>query len=198
MLIRKYANQRHYLHISIIRIHSHICIMLYEIFYLVGASKETDLDSIKKEVEKIITDSEGKFLEKETVEKRRLSYIVNKETHGIYIARRFELEDTDKIGKITSKLNLNQNVDRFIISRADELPELKSKEERIAEVAKKEEQQKNKAVESAEKAPAKKVEKETKSAPVKTPKAKKSETEKKEEIIKDDDIDKKLEEILNI
>ena len=172
--------------------------MQYEIFYLIGASKEANLDSVKKEVEKIVTDAEGCFLEKETVEKRRLSYIVNKETHGIYIARRFELEDTSKIGKITSKLNLNPNVDRFIISRADELPELKSKEERIAEVAKKEEQQKNKAAESAEKAPAKKAEKEAKSTSTKTPTTEKAETEKKEETVKDDDIDKKLEEILNI
>lgn len=172
--------------------------MQYEIFYLIGASKESDLDSIKKEVEKIISDAEGSFLEKETVEKRRLSYVVNKETHGIYVARRFELEDTSKIEKITSKLNLNPNIDRFIISRADELPALKSKEERIAEVAKKEEQQKNKAAEAAEKAPIKETEKETESAPAKTPKTKKAETEKKEETSKDNDIDKKLEEILNI
>ena len=178
--------------------------MQYEIFYLIGASKEADLDNIKNGVEKIISDAEGKFLEKETIEKRRLSYVVKKETHGIYIARRFELEDTSKLEKITAKLNLNPDVARFILSRADELPELKSKEERISESAKKEERQKR-AMEAAEKTSPKsektatKNEKNTSSEEKSTSK-KESDTKEieKEEKIKNDDIDKKLEEILNI
>ena len=42
--------------------------MTYEIFYLVGASKENELENIKSEVEKIVKDAGGEFLEKETLE----------------------------------------------------------------------------------------------------------------------------------
>lgn len=162
--------------------------MIYELFYLIGASKETDLEKIKSEAEKIVTDNGGVFLEKTTVEKRRLSYVVKHETHGIYIARRFELETPENMKDINTKLNLHPEILRFIVSKASELPELKSKKERMEEVAKKESAPKPKKEEK--KQPEKKlapVEKEQ--VPEKTAKKEKDEEE---------DIDKKLEEILNI
>ncbi len=171
--------------------------MIYEIFYLVGASKESELDNIKKEVEKIVTDLGGVFSEKETLEKRRLSYIVKKENHGIYIARRFELEETKNLQEIIAKLNLSANILRYVLSKADELPPLQSKEERMNETAKKESNQKmreaTKPAIKKEVAPIKKVVEE-----------KIAETPVNEEIktptkkMTNDDIDKKLEEILNI
>lgn len=160
--------------------------MRYELFYLVGASKEAELEKIKSDVAEMITSQGGVFEEKETLEKRRLAYEVKHENQGIYIARRFELE-SEKIKEIIRKLNLYTGVLRFVLSRADELPELKSKEERIAEAKlaaskemeaaelKKEEQEKEKTVEKTEKM---------------------TEEEKKTE--SQEDMDKKLEEILNI
>ena len=169
--------------------------MEYEIFYLVGASKESELDNIKKEVEKIVTEQGGVFSEKETQEKRRLSYMVKKENHGIYIARRFELEDTKNLQEIISKLNLNSNILRFVLSKASELPALQSKEERMNETAKKES---NQQIRESFK-PALKKEK----TPVEKTNEKKIEKDSKEkepilEKTSSDDIDKKLEEILNI
>lgn len=154
--------------------------MKYELFYLVGASKEAEIEKIRQSVSDIILKNEGVFEEKETLEKRKLSYKVKRENHGIYIAQRFELEDNQKLSDIVQKINLNPEVLRFIISRADELPELKSKEERIADQEKRSISiEKQKPVEKPSIPEAKKPKKETK--------------EKTEE-----DIDKKLEEILNI
>lgn len=163
--------------------------MIYEIFYLIGASQEADLEKIKEIVDKVITSSGGVFEEKETLEKRRLSYNIKRETHGIYIAQRFNLEDKDAFKEINRKLNLENKILRFIVSRASELPELKSKEERISETEEKEKKKKESRLIG--------------DLPKKQEKVEESQTtETKEEKIKPtktkEDIDKKLEEILNI
>lgn len=108
----------------------------YELFYLVGETKEADLENIKTAVAKIVTDEGGVFLKPETEEKRKLAYMVKKETRGIYIARRFTLPDHDEVdqetvevhplAKINRNLMLSKDVLRFLILRADELPELKA------------------------------------------------------------------------
>lgn len=158
--------------------------MNYELFYLIGASREAETDKIKEEVKKIVTDNGGEFGEKETLEKRKLAYKVKHETHGIYIAQRFVLGEVQNIQDINSKLNLNAGVLRFVISKADDLPELKTKEERIDEAAKRDNRTKEFARKTEEKSKPEK-----KSAPAKA---------KKNESVSSDAIDKKLEEILNI
>lgn len=117
--------------------------MLYELNYLVGESKEADLEKIKKEVEEIVAGEGANFLEPIFTEKRKLAYKVEKDTRGTYNARCFELPEKDSeeserntekenpIKQITKKLNLNQNILRFIIVKGDELPELGKKEEKI-------------------------------------------------------------------
>ena len=175
--------------------------MQYEIFYLVGNSLESELAKIKKEVEEIITSFDGKFLEKATEEKRRLSYQVKHETHGIYIARRFDLSNKKNIQKITTKLNLNNKILRFVLSKADELPALKSKEERIAEANQKEAKIEQK-IEQKDKKERQK-ESNNKEETLSTNGTTKEETsiQKKtssKTTTTDESIDKKLEEILNI
>lgn len=161
--------------------------MKYELFYLVGASKETELEAIKASAQEIVTAEGGVFDEKEVVEKRKLAYEVKHETHGFYVARRFELENPQGLQTITRNLVLNANILRAIISKASELPELKTKEERINAAAKAE--KKIRTVKTEE---------------VKTTSQaiEKKETTAKEEAVEDkkevEDIDKKLEEILNI
>lgn len=158
--------------------------MQYELFYLVGASKEPELDAIKSEAMNIVTQEGGAFSEKEVIEKRKLSYKVKHETHGIYIARRFELESGDKIQEITRKLNLHTGILRSIISNAAELPALKFKEERIAE-------------EATMRKPATPAAKEKSKAVIKK-KVEAPEKSKEEKEVSAEDLDKKLEEILNI
>ncbi|EKE15531.1 MAG: hypothetical protein ACD_11C00145G0004 [uncultured bacterium] len=154
--------------------------MQYELFYLIGQNNEGNLEAIKKEVEKTLTDEGAEFLDPEVITKRKFSYEIKHQIKGAYIARRFEMpekelsekeieEKKSSIEIATRKLNLNSNVLRFIIVKADELPELKQKEA-IAE----KKPQEFKKTRKPEAAPA------------------------KEEAKKEEDIDKKLEEILNI
>ncbi|MEK7598346.1 MAG: 30S ribosomal protein S6 [Patescibacteria group bacterium] len=156
--------------------------MQYELFYLVARSREADLPKIRESVTKIVTEEGGVFEPKETVEKRKLSYQIKHETHGAYIAQRFELEDTEKLRTITRKLNLSPDILRFLISRASELPELKSREERI-EAGERLAKEKERSAEIK-----KTTEEEKKAEPAK----------EKKPAPQEEDIDKKLEEILNI
>lgn len=110
--------------------------MQYELFFLVGESKEPKLDNIKEEVKNIVTREGGIFQEPQISEKRKMAYKVKSEIRGTYVAERFDLPEKDsdenkgvnKIQNITKKMNLNQDVLRFIIVNARELPELKPRE----------------------------------------------------------------------
>jgi len=184
--------------------------MRYELCYLVGASREMDLPKVKEEVMEVVASLGGVFEEKEFEEKRKMAYKVKHETHGIYVAKRFELEDSEKLTEIIEKLNLYSQILRFLISRADELPELVTKEERLGEAASKDkvarakeaEREKKKTEAKPEKSPEKIEKPEIKEEPKekeetgKEPEVKlpKEDDKKKQE----EDLDKKLEEILNI
>lgn len=153
--------------------------MQYELFYLVGESKEPDLEKIKEEIKNAVIQEGGNFLELQVTEKRKLAYKIKGESRGTYVAQRFEIEDDkdtegseekNQISNITKKLNLNQNIFRFIIIKSDELPELKTREK----AAKRRDRKEERIFETKE------VKKE----------------KKKPEVPKD--IDEKLEEILKI
>lgn len=174
--------------------------MQYELFYLVGAAKEAELPKIKPEVQKIITTEGGVFEEKEVTEKRKLAYNVGRETHGFYVAHRFNMEEPEKLNGINKKLNLYPGILRFVISRTEDLPELTTREERrekeaakIKFVPKKKEPELQAA--KIEAKPEKEKTPQTETAGIEKPLPKKA-TEKTE--VSQEDIDKKLEEILNI
>ena len=112
----------------------------YELFYLIGESKEPMLDAIRAEVEGICQEEGAAFIATETQDKRKLAYEVADETRGIYIARRFTLPDKselsskefevemakgDTITRLNRKFALSKNILRVLILRADSLPELK-------------------------------------------------------------------------
>jgi len=121
----------------------------YELFYLVGDSKEAELPKIREDVEKIVMDFGGTFLPAETEEKRNLAYEILGERRGTYIARRFTMaeagdepfsattpEKVNVIDEINRLLQLYKPVSRFILMRAEKLPELKAipREERAKPV----------------------------------------------------------------
>ena len=167
--------------------------MRYELFYLIGASKEAELEKIKEEVKNLVSSLGGVFEEKETLEKRKMAYGIKQETHGIYVAVRFKLPEAENINEISRKMNLNNNIMRFLISRANELPELKSKEERIREAEGKAAAHVAKP-EVKKEVPAQEVVKEKEPARNASP----SDAGGDKKINKLEDIDDKLEEILNI
>lgn len=194
--------------------------MQYELFYLIGERQEANLAEIKEEIGKMLVSEKATLLDPEVTEKRKLAYEIKHQKKGTYITRRFELpedlasEAESGIQSITRKLNLNSNVLRSIIVKTSELPELGAKERRQQmeqqnpKDAKRPEAKPAKAERKAEEQPvAKKIVKEEKPAEtveaskeevkkeeVKAEKAPKKAAPKKEE----KDIDKQLDELLNI
>lgn len=109
--------------------------MQYELFYLIGEAKESELPGIKESVGKIVGNEGGKWLEPEIIEKRKMAYKIKNQFRGIYIARRFELPEkdveeykTEAIKNISKQIKLNPDIIRFVIMKADDLPELKPHE----------------------------------------------------------------------
>jgi ribosomal protein S6 len=84
------------------------------------------------------TENDGTFLAPQTEEKRKLAYMVKKESRGTYIARRFTLPDKDErdeqgntveihpLVTINRTLQLSKDVLRFLIVNAEAMPELKA------------------------------------------------------------------------
>jgi len=196
--------------------------MEYELLYLVGESKEFDLEKIKKEIEAIVTKEGGFFLNGEFLKKRKMSYDIKKEARGTYIAKRFTTPNKDEreegalagkdiVGSINRKLNLYENILRFIIVTADEVPAFDEKEKRKELQSKREDIKKDfsseKKIEKKAEPKVKEEKKRKEATPEESPEAVKKEEkpslaktkkDKKESRDNDDDIDKKLEEILNI
>jgi ribosomal protein S6 len=112
----------------------------YELFYLVLDSKESEMGDIRKKVEEVVEGVGGTFLSEETEEKRNLAYDIRKERRGTYVARRFTLpapgdepfaeqtedESVNPVEAIDRALRLLDGVARFILVRAERLPELKA------------------------------------------------------------------------
>jgi ribosomal protein S6 len=179
----------------------------YELFYLVGESKESQLDRIKGEVVEIVKVEGGSFVEGEKFEKRKLAYPVRKEIRGTYVAKRFTLPDKDEreadadrgeedaVSRMTRRLNLYRDILRFIIVKAEGLPPLVEQADGSAkvveEVAKEERTQKETAKKAVRKP---KVAEPREKEGDKAEKKEKKPTKKMDEA----DIDKKLEEVLNI
>ena len=119
--------------------------MQYELFYLVGERQEANLDAIKEGVNAILALEEAKMVGEELSEKRKLAYEIKHQNKGTYITRRFELPEIDfwadeangerefGIQAITNKLNLNNDVLRFLIVKTDDLPDLGAKDRRKAQ-----------------------------------------------------------------
>lgn len=196
-------------------------VKVYELFYLVGDSKEAELPSIREEVEKIVKGFGGSFLPEETEEKRNLAYEIRKERRGTYVARRFTMpvasdepfsadapEAENAIDGITRQLQLFPSVFRFLIVRAERLPELKAipREERPKPARRDERRGGRRFAERAERridsVRAERPATETKEEPVaeakeeaKKPATKKPVTKKP---IAQEDLDKQLKEVLDI
>lgn len=172
--------------------------MQYELFYLVASSKEAQLDKIKQEVSDLVKSEGGVFEDKIVVEKRKMAYEIKHENRGLYVAQRFNLENPEQMSAITRKLNLYVEILRFTVTRTDELPELTSRQEREAKA------QTKVAAPAIEVKKVARPEVTTKTAPVAEPATPAEKAEEKEaptveeKPMNEADIDKKLEEILNI
>lgn len=191
--------------------------MNYEINFLILQSQTEDVAGIRNKVKELIKNNEGTVTDELSYQKRKLAYEIKHEQYGFFTVYRFDLEDGEKLKDLTKDLNLENGVSRHIIVKSDEIPELQKE---IGKAPKTEEERKAEAIKNA---PKKKVGKkvldeiskettkqaETKSAPKKEEKEevkkevkekakKKAKKEAKKEEISMDDLDKKLDEILDI
>jgi small subunit ribosomal protein S6 len=197
--------------------------MNYEINFLILQSQTEDLNKIRTQVKELITTNEGTVTDELTYQKRKLAYEIKHEQYGFYTVYRFDLENGEKLKDLTKDLNLEKGVTRHIIVKSTEIPELqkeigkapKTEEERKAEAMKKAPKKKiGKKIldeisqETPEKIISEKAPEKTETLKEEAPKkevtkAKKEEASKpakkgKKEEISMDDLDKKLDEILDI
>lgn len=119
--------------------------MQYELFYLVGERQEANLETIKEGVNAYLAAENATMVGEELSEKRKLAYEIKHQNKGTYITRRFELPEIDfwadeansekefGIQAITNKLNLNNDVLRFMIVKTQDLPDLGAKDRRKAQ-----------------------------------------------------------------
>ena len=77
-----------------------------------GEEKAKD---VSKNVQDIIVSLEGKVIKADFWGKRKLAYEVNHTTEGYYDVVTFEL-GTDKVAKLKAKLNLVQEVIRYLVT----------------------------------------------------------------------------------
>jgi ribosomal protein S6 len=176
--------------------------MQYELFYLVGERQESRLDEIKGGVNAFLTQEGATLVDEELMEKRKLSYEIKHQKKGTYITRRFDLPEIDYwsdesnsekefgIEAITKKLNLNSDVLRFLIVKTENLPALGAKERRKAQ-----EMTAQRPESRGPQRPERRETPQSRPRPQQVAPVQKSEPEKKEAA---KDIDKQLDELLNI
>jgi ribosomal protein S6 len=65
----------------------------YELFYLVLASKKALLEQIKKDVRTTVEESGGTYKGDDVTQERKLAYDIKHEWRGVYVAQRFTIKD---------------------------------------------------------------------------------------------------------
>ncbi|HMN19400.1 MAG TPA: 30S ribosomal protein S6 [Candidatus Moranbacteria bacterium] len=182
--------------------------MQYELLYLVGQKNEERLEKIKQDVSEMLSAEGATLTGEEMTEKRRLAYEIKHESKGTYVAIRFDMPEVDYwadeanaekesgLDSLNRKLNLYAEILRHLIVRTDELPPLSAKQERQQREMKdrkddkpqaRKERAPRRAMPTKEEKPAAKEEAVQEETPAKT-----APSDEKE------NIDKKLEELLNI
>ncbi len=189
--------------------------MEYEINFLVLQSNTETVDSIRDKVKSLIKEHKGSVVDELVYKKRRLAYEIKHEMYGFFTVLRFTLENNPDIIELKRELNLVQDIARYIVVQADQLPKLSqeilSMERREKTTVKQEDVEKM----IAKSAQDKEVKKEEVKKTTKTEEKKVEKEEAKKEVVKEEtkkgskeddsddkssleDLDKKLDEILSI
>lgn len=105
----------------------------YELFYLVsGSVPETELESLKKEVNSWITKDGGKVTKDESWGRKKLSYPINKEQHGFYFLSEFDGEP-NLLKVLQKKLKLQKEIVRYILTHKKPISEKELEKQKQAE-----------------------------------------------------------------
>lgn len=184
--------------------------MQYELLFLVGHDKEADLETIEKNVEKLVAEVGGAVKTDRWESKRRLAYPIKHQDRGIYVARRFELpeydmwaedaqpQETDRIAKLSRSLRLAREVLRFTIVRAEDLESLSTFSERKEEERKSHKQAAiEKEIKAKRAATPRPTERKTVAPATAAPVAQSAQQEAPKKEVSVAEINEKLDEILN-
>ncbi len=110
--------------------------MEYELMFLIAEAKKPEFARIKDEVRAIVTNNGGTWTGDALEFDRKLAYEIKHNWRGTYFVQRFTLPGRDEkeettteeginvIAEVTRQLNLKQEILRYIIVNAAELPPL--------------------------------------------------------------------------
>lgn len=91
----------------------------YEIMFIVKATlEESQLSSITKDVQKLITDNKSKVIEFKDMGRKKLAYPINKEVSGFYYLMNVEAT-SEVIQEFDRKLKINENILRHLILKIE-------------------------------------------------------------------------------
>lgn len=109
--------------------------MEYELMFLIAEEKKPDFSRIKDEVRTVVETAGGTWTGDSLEFDRKLAYAIKHNWRGTYFVQRFTLPNKDErnentgapedpISEMTRQMNINQDILRYIIVNASELPPL--------------------------------------------------------------------------
>lgn len=91
----------------------------YEIMYIISPTVlEEGRDSVIEKISELLTSNGANILKTEKWGERKLAYLIDKKKTGFYVLTTFEIDGT-KLAEVESKLNITEEVMRYIIVKQD-------------------------------------------------------------------------------
>jgi small subunit ribosomal protein S6 len=105
----------------------------YELMYILSSAvSDNDVPAIAAEVDKFITDSNGKLLSQEMLGKKKLAYPIKKTRNGFYVLETFQL-DGEKLQALDNKLLSIDTIIRYMFVNVEEMEKRAAKDQKIQE-----------------------------------------------------------------
>jgi small subunit ribosomal protein S6 len=102
----------------------------YEIAILYHPSLEVDLSKAEDQILKVFGASKAKVLNTDNWGKRKLAYQIKKQDHAIYVFYTVEV-DPAEIKKIETRLNITDEIIRYLIVKPDLKAQAAAEQEKI-------------------------------------------------------------------
>jgi small subunit ribosomal protein S6 len=94
----------------------------YELMYIVSPElEEEDLQALVARVSQMVTDGGGQVLRLESWGRKRLAYQIRRFREGHYILAYLEL-DPGAVSQLRARFGLTEEIIRYLLLRADEVP----------------------------------------------------------------------------
>jgi len=163
----------------------------YELLYIVTSSADDKkLEEVNQKISGFITQNDGSITKKDDWGKRKLAYVINHEKYGNYVLMEFDA-DREMLKKLDASMQLMPELLRqIVVSKRVKSESEVAKEKQLKEKIEAKRAEKQRAVETEERATTKEILEEKPTERTKNTK------DAKGEKISLEDLDKKLDEIL--